>query len=73
MVGGDIFELSSGLDAWTNGVEPVGRNGLDTLFAGGWQRIVRQMEASQQKTSAAAEAGGMRPAGGRNIDVSQIA
>jgi len=33
--GRDAFELSSGLDTWTNGVEPVGRNGLDALFAGG--------------------------------------
>jgi hypothetical protein len=33
--GGDLFELSPSLDAWTNGIEPVGRNGFDTLFARG--------------------------------------
>ena len=34
-----------------------------------WQSIVREMEASQQKTSAAAETGCLRPAGRRNVVV----
>jgi len=33
--GGDIFEPSPGLEAWTNGVEPVGGNDFDSLFASG--------------------------------------
>jgi hypothetical protein len=79
--------------AWTNGVEPVGRDGLDTFLAGGhegesgegmtiafgavarrfstaamrnsertWQSVVGEMEASQQKAGASAEAGSFRAA-----------
>ncbi len=33
--GGNLFELTPGLDAGTNGIEPVGRNGFDSFFAGG--------------------------------------
>jgi hypothetical protein len=34
-LGSDLFELSPGLNARTNGVEPVGRDRFDPLFAGG--------------------------------------
>jgi hypothetical protein len=37
-----------------------------------WQSIVRQMEASPQKTSAAAETGSLRPAGRRKVHVHLI-
>ena len=33
--GGHILELPTGLDAWTNCVEPVGRNVFDSLLASG--------------------------------------
>jgi hypothetical protein len=33
--GAGILELSPGLGTWTNGVEPVGRNRFDPLFASG--------------------------------------
>jgi len=36
--GGDLFELSPGLDAWTNGIDPVGGNGFDWLFASDHER-----------------------------------
>jgi hypothetical protein len=36
--GDGLFELSPGLDAGTNGIEPVGGNGFDTLFASGHER-----------------------------------
>ena len=92
--GGDIFELSPGLNAWTNSVEPIDGNSFDSLFAGGhkgkggegmtiavgavtrrlsaaakgnderaWKSIVGQMEASQQKAGASAEAGSFRAVG----------
>jgi len=36
--GGGVFEMSACLDPRTNGVEPVGGDGLDTLLAAGHER-----------------------------------
>jgi hypothetical protein len=56
---GGLFEFPPGLNAWTNGVEPLGRNGFDSLLASshegeGGERMTIAVSAVARRLSAAA-------------------